>query len=71
MKENEMNSARCKACDKKFHPMWREEHECYEELCWVCLAAALDISDDTNDETDFINSITASYEVHEYDSEYE
>lgn len=38
------NSTRCKACDKLFHAVWREEHECFEELCWECLGSALDFS---------------------------
>lgn len=43
------NSTRCKACDKLFDAVWREEHECFEELCWECLASALDFNSDYAD----------------------
>lgn len=35
-----MNSVRCKACDKPFASVWYEDKQAWEELCWECLTAA-------------------------------
>ena len=40
---------RCKACDKPFSPTWYEERKAWEDLCYDCLAKALDIYPDDED----------------------
>lgn len=34
-------SLHCKACDRLFAPVWHEDRQAFEELCWVCLPLAL------------------------------
>lgn len=31
------SSARCKACDVPFYPLWLDKHQAFEELCDECL----------------------------------
>ena len=38
---DQLYSARCKACDKMFYPVWHDDRKEFEELCWVCLPLAL------------------------------
>lgn len=33
---NNMNSARCKACDTNFAPSWIEERGLFEDMCFKC-----------------------------------
>ena len=54
---DDMNSVRCKACDKKFSSTWDEEHKTWEELCWSCLSVALDYYIDEDDQL-VINLLT-------------
>lgn len=43
-------SARCKACDKRFYPLWNAEHEEFEDLCKECLTHALGGYDEVDDD---------------------
>ena len=54
---DDMNSVRCKACDKKFASTWDDEHKVWEELCWECLSIALDYSPE-DDTEHTINQLT-------------
>lgn len=48
---------RCKACNTLFSPTWYEDKKAWEDLCWDCLASALDITPDTDDYRNYIDNI--------------
>lgn len=42
-------SVRCKACDKLFSSVWREDIKQWEDMCWECIGLSF-VNDDSDAE---------------------
>lgn len=65
----DLDYARCKACDTRFYPQWREDREAFEDLCPVCLGAALSDEDDDSDSD--LDAFTDSIDWGQHDNEWD
>ena len=61
--------ARCKACDSRFYPAWREEHQEFEELCSTCIKEAFMLHYYSSEDEEFLQALVSEYT--EEDPDYE
>ena len=55
-------SVRCKACDKLFSSVWREEIKQWEDMCWECIGKSFIDDDYDLDECELLPILEAYYE---------
>jgi hypothetical protein len=69
---DDLKCVRCKACDRKFAPVWHEDRRQWEDMCWDCLSISLGYTPEEN--IDDIATIIQTYQETEgvdYNGEYE
>lgn len=65
---NDLSYARCKACDTRFYPSWREERGCFEDLCSTCIKEAFMLNYYSNEDEEYIKQVMLEYQ--EVDDDY-